>query len=372
MANIKLENITKRFDELVAIDRMNLEVNDRELFVLLGPTGAGKTTTLRCIAGLEHPEEGNVYIDDEVVNDWTPAERDVAFVFQEHILYTHLNVYDNMAFPLKPRKMPKEEIDRRVREVAARLHIENLLNRRTHQLSGGETQRVGLGRAMVREPRLFLMDEPLSNLDAKLRIEMRAWLKWQQRQLDTTMLYVTHDQVEAMSMADRVAVLNEGITQQIGTPMEVYNQPTNEFVARFLGNPGMNLLDCHLVTSEGKLCVEIKHSNVRLQIPNELRPKIEGKVTERELIFGIRAEDILLSKESKSESVQTKVYIVEPLGAENIIDLSIGKNPTTNRDILLKSKTPPDFDAKIGETLWMNFVTDRMHIFDKESGEAIF
>jgi len=372
MANIKLENITKSFDELVAIDQMNLEVNDRELFVLLGPTGAGKTTTLRCIAGLEQPEEGNVYIEDEIVNDWTPAERDVAFVFQNHILYTHLNVYDNIAFPLKPRKMSKEEIDRRVREVAAILHIENLLKRRTHQLSGGETQRVGLGRAMVREPRLFLMDEPLSNLDAKLRIEMRAWLKWQQRQLDTTMLYVTHDQVEAMSMADRVAVLNEGAIQQIGTPMEVYNQPANEFVARFLGNPGMNLLNCHLTTSDGNLFIEIEHSNVRLQIPDELRGKVAGKKTERELTFGIRAEDILLSKESKSESVQTKVYVVEPLGAENIIDLSIGQDPIIKKEILLKSKTQPDFDTKIGETLWMNFVTDRMHIFDKKSGRAIF
>ncbi len=372
MANIKLENITKHFDEIVAINQMNLEIDDRELFVLLGPTGAGKTTTLRCIAGLERPDEGSIYIDDENVNDWTPAERDVAFVFQEHILYTHLTVYDNMAFPLKPRKMSKAEIDKRVREVAARLHIENLLNRRTHQLSGGEIQRVGLGRAMVREPRLFLMDEPLSNLDAKLRIEMRAWLKWQQRQLDTTMLYVTHDQVEAMSMADRIAVLNDGITQQVGTPMEVYNQPTNKFVARFLGSPGMNLLDCHLTSSGGKLFVEIEHSEVCLQIPDKLRQKIEGNTTESELIFGIRAEDILLAKEGNSESVQTKVYIVEPLGAENIIDLSIGKEPTTNREILLKAKTPPDFDAKIGETLWMNFVTDRMHIFDKKSGEAIF
>jgi len=277
-----------------------------------------------------------------------------------------------MAFPLKPRKISKEEIDKRVREVASILHIENLLTRKPDQLSGGEIQRVGLGRAMVREPRLFLMDEPLSTLDAKLRIEMRAWLKWQQRQLDTTMLYVTHDQIQAMSMADRVAVLNEGAIQQIGTPMEVYNQPANEFVARFLGNPGMNLLDCHLTTSEGKLFVEIEHSNVSLQIPDELRQKIEGNTAERELIFGIRAEDILLAKEGNFESVQTKVYVVEPLGAENIIDLSIGNEPTTNKEILLKAKTPPDFDAKIGETLWMNFVTDRMHIFDKESGEAIF
>lgn len=372
MASIKLENITKRFDDITAIKNMNLEIQDKELFVLLGPTNAGKTTTLRCIAGLEKPEAGNIYIADVLSNDFTPAERDVAFVFQNHILYPHLTVYENMAFPLKPRKISKAEIDKRVREVSSILHIENLLGRKPNQLSGGETQRVGLGRAMVRQPRLFLMDEPLSNLDAKLRIEMRAWLKWQQRQLDTTMLYVTHDQVEAMSMADRVAVLNGGVIQQIGTPMAVYNQPVNQFVALFLGSPGMNLQDCHLTTSEGKLFVEIEHSNVRLQIPDELRQKIDGKETGDELTFGIRAEDILLAKESQSASVQTKVYLVEPLGAENIIDLSIGQEPTTNKKNLLKAKTPPDFDAKIGETLWMNFVTDRMHIFDKKNGKAIF
>ena len=208
-------------------------MKDEEFFVLLGQTGAGKTTTLRCIAGLDKPEEGSIYLDDVSLNDKTPAERDVAFVFQSHILYPHLSVYENMAFPLHPRKLSGEEIDRRVKDIAQMLHIEHLLMRNPNQLSGGETQRVGLGRAMVRRPQVFLMDEPISNLDAKLRTEMRVEIRWRQRELGTTTFYVTHDQVEAMSMADRIAVLDAGKIQQLGTPSQIYNHPTNLFVAGF-------------------------------------------------------------------------------------------------------------------------------------------
>ena len=249
MPTVQLENLTKRFDDIIALDGINLDIRDQEFFVLLGQTGAGKTTTLRCIAGLDLPENGAIYLDNQQINHLTPAERDVAFVFQAHILYPHLTVYENMAFPLHPRGLSEDEISSRVTEIASMLHIEHLLQRKPNQLSGGETQRVGLGRAMVRRPQLFLMDEPISNLDAKLRTEMRAEIKWRQRQLETTTLYVTHDQIEAMSMADRVAVLEEGRVQQVGTPTEIYDHPANLFVAGFIGNPSMNLIPCQLATS---------------------------------------------------------------------------------------------------------------------------
>ncbi|HIE29898.1 TPA: ABC transporter ATP-binding protein, partial [Candidatus Poribacteria bacterium] len=283
MAEIKLENLTKRFGDVVAINDINLEVKDHEFMIILGPTGAGKTTTLRCIAGLEKPDEGEIYIDGQLVNDLTPAQRDVAFVFQEHILYPHLTVYENLAFPLKPRRMSKEEIDKIVRQVAATLHIEHLLERNPNTLSGGETQRVGLGRAMVRHPRLFLMDEPLTNLDAKLRSEMRAELKWRHQQLGITTLYVTHDQVEAMSMADRVAVLNEGVLQQIGSPMDIYNRPANIFVAGFVGNPKMNLLNCTFEEKD-KAFLKVEFTDVNIYISNHQKREIKENATGRELV----------------------------------------------------------------------------------------
>ena len=257
MATVKLENITKRFGELIALDDITLDIQDQEFFVLLGQTGAGKTTTLRCIAGLDKQEEGSIYLDGVSVDDKTPAERDVAFVFQSHILYPHLSVYENMAFPLHPRKLSAEEIDRRVRDIAQMLHIEHLLMRTPNQLSGGETQRVGLGRAMVRRPQVFLMDEPISNLDAKLRTEMRAEIRWRQRELGTTTFYVTHDQIEAMSMADRIAILEAGRIQQLGTPSDIYNQPANLFVAGFIGNPSMNCIPCDISSTNGELHLKL-------------------------------------------------------------------------------------------------------------------
>ena len=338
--------------------------------IILGPTGAGKTTTLRCIAGLEHFEEGDIYIDEQRVNDLTPAERDVAFVFQEHILYPHLTAYENMAFPLRPRKLSRDEIDKRVRGVAAVLHIEHLLNRKPETLSGGETQRVGLGRAMVRNPRLFLMDEPLSNLDAKLRIEMRAWLKGQQRDLETTMLYVTHDQEEAMSMGDRVAVLNDGVLQQIGTPMDIYNHPVNMFVAGFVGNPSMNLLNC-IVETRDSMYLTIAFSDVSIEVPHRIRKKIEENAAEHELTLGIRAEDIFVQHEKETGYMPAEVYVVEPLGPYNIIDLSVGEHPLTGKNIILKVRTPATFQARIGDTVWMRFDLSRIHVFDRKTEKAI-
>ena len=374
MATVRLENITKRFGDLIALDDIHLDIRDGEFFVLLGQTGAGKTTTLRCIAGLDKPEAGTIYLGEVSVNDKTPAERDVAFVFQSHILYPHLSVYENMAFPLHPRKLSTEEIDRRVRDIAQMLHIEHLLMRTPNQLSGGETQRVGLGRAMVRRPQVFLMDEPISNLDAKLRTEMRSEIRWRQRELGTTTFYVTHDQIEAMSMADRIAVLEAGRIQQLGTPSDIYNHPTNLFVAGFIGNPSMNCVPCSIVSVEGALSLRLEGSqstdNSIAIHDAKIAKVVEAFGTERELVFGAHAEDVIVSHQSMPNAFQAEVYSIEPLGAETIVELTLGADASGGHTIL-KACTAPNFEADIGQPLYVTFVPERMHFFDKRSGEAL-
>lgn len=374
MATVKLENVTKRFGELIALDDITVDVHDEEFFVLLGQTGAGKTTTLRCIAGLDKPEEGEIYLDDIRVNDKTPAERDVAFVFQAHILYPHLTVYENMAFPLHPRKLSVEEIDRRVKDIAQMLHIGHLLMRTPNQLSGGETQRVGLGRAMVRRPQVFLMDEPISNLDAKLRTEMRAEIRWRQRELGTTTFYVTHDQVEAMSMADRVAVLEAGKIQQLGTPSDIYNHPTNLFVAGFIGSPSMNCIPCEISSTNSHLQLTLAGSTggaSSVALENARIVKILNETTpNRDAVFGVHPEDVLVSHHPVPKAFQAEVYSVEPLGAETIVELTLGTD-ATGAHTILKSRTAPNFEAKLGEHLYVTFVPERIHLFDKTTGEAL-
>ncbi len=381
MATVKLENITKRFGELTALDNITLDVKDEEFFVLLGQTGAGKTTTLRCIAGLDQPEEGSIYLDDVRVNDETPAERDVAFVFQSHILYPHLSVYENMAFPLHPRKLSAQEIDSRVKDIAQMLHIEHLLMRTPNQLSGGETQRVGLGRAMVRRPQVFLMDEPISNLDAKLRAEMRVEIRWRQRQLGTTTFYVTHDQVEAMSMADRIAVLDSGKIQQLGTPSEIYNHPTNLFVAGFIGSPSMNCIPCNIYSNNGTYQVKLSgHGNEKhtFVIRDEKIAETIGEIdTNRDLVIGAHPEDVLVNHEfiantldSDVNTFRAEVYSVEPLGAETIVEITLGKDSDGSHTII-KSRTTPRFEAKIGEHIYVSFVPDRIHLFDRVTGNTL-
>ena len=374
MATVKLENITKRFGDLIALDDITLDIQDQEFFVLLGQTGAGKTTTLRCIAGLDKPEEGTIYLDDVSVNDKTPAERDVAFVFQSHILYPHLSVYENMAFPLHPRKLSAEEIDRRVRDIAQMLHIEHLLMRTPNQLSGGETQRVGLGRAMVRRPQVFLMDEPISNLDAKLRAEMRSEIRWRQQELGTTTLYVTHDQTEAMSMADRIAVLEAGKIQQLGTPSEIYNHPDNLFVAGFIGNPSMNCIPCDISSTNGELRLRLAHdlgrdNSVAIQ-DTRISKTLNDSDSEKNLVFGAHPEDIVVSHQSIPNAFQAEVYSVEPLGAETIVEITLGTD-TSGAHTILKASTAPNFEAEIGQHIYVTFVPERMHFFDKNSGKAI-
>ena len=373
MATVKLENITKRFGDLIALDDITLDIRDEEFFVLLGQTGAGKTTTLRCIAGLDKPEEGTIYLDGISVNDKTPAERDVAFVFQSHILYPHLSVYENMAFPLHPRRLSAEEIDRRVRDIAQMLHIEHLLMRTPNQLSGGETQRVGLGRAMVRRPQVFLMDEPISNLDAKLRAEMRAEIRWRQRDLGTTTFYVTHDQIEAMSMADRIAVLEAGKIQQLGTPSDIYNHPGNLFVAGFIGNPSMNCIPSDISRSNGELCLtlanDIGNGNTVTIQSERIAKVLNDSDLNRSVVFGTHPEDVIVSYQPVSNAFQAEVYSVEPLGAETIVELTLGTDAAGTHTIL-KACTAPNFEAEIGQRLYVTFVADRMHFFDKVTGNA--
>ncbi|MDE0401524.1 MAG: ABC transporter ATP-binding protein [Candidatus Poribacteria bacterium] len=374
MATVKLENITKRFGDLIALDDITLDIQDQEFFVLLGQTGAGKTTTLRCIAGLDKPEAGTIYLDNVSVNDKTPAERDVAFVFQSHILYPHLSVYENMAFPLHPRKLSTEEIDRRVRDIAQMLHIEHLLMRSPNQLSGGETQRVGLGRAMVRRPQVFLMDEPISNLDAKLRTEMRAEIRWRQRELGTTTFYVTHDQIEAMSMADRIAILEAGSIQQLGTPSDIYNHPANLFVAGFIGNPSMNCIPCDISSTNGKLHLKLANDTENdnsLTIQDARIAKVlNDNASHQDTIFGAHAEDVIVSHQAIPNAFQAEVYSVEPLGAETIVEVTLGTDTAGARTIL-KAVTAPNFEAEIGQYLYVSFVPERMYFFDKTTGNAI-
>ncbi|UCG93835.1 MAG: ABC transporter ATP-binding protein, partial [Candidatus Aerophobus sp.] len=296
MASVRLASLTKTFGQVTAVDNIDLEIDDREFFVLLGPTGAGKTTTLRLVAGLEKPDQGEVYLGNVSVNDLSPALRDVAFVFQYYTLYPHYTVRQNLEFPLrsKLRRLSESEIDAKVSEVAGVLHIESLLGRETVNLSGGEMQRVAIGRAIVRTPKVFLMDEPLSNLDAKLREEMRTELARLHLDLGFTFFYVTHDQIEAMTMGDRIAVLNEGRILQIGTPDEIYNSPENVFVAKFVGSPTINLFEASIETST----LVVGKKTLVCAIPGTQRSSLE-KYTKRELILGIRPEDIEVSKEKK-------------------------------------------------------------------------
>jgi multiple sugar transport system ATP-binding protein len=371
MAEIKLEHITKRFGNVLAVNDLNMVIADQEFVVLLGPSGCGKTTTLRAIAGLEHPEEGNIFIDGKRVNALSPADRDIAFVFQFYALYPHLTVYDNIAFPLKAVKVPKSEIQKRVAEVAALLRIENMLERKPRQLSGGEMQRVALGRAMVRRPKAFLMDEPMANLDAKLRVDMRSELKRLQRELGTTTIFVTHDQVEAMSMADRIAVMHQGVLQQIGTPQEVYNQPKSLFVAGFMGSPAMNLIHGEIQSQNGRPVLHLTHTGIGLELSDQRIAQVHQEAKTKELVFGIRAEHIRVSKEAIDGKITASVHLVESLGSVNIVDIFLGENPETGDAILLRARTHPAFQVVTGQPVWLDFDERHIHLFARHTEKAI-
>jgi multiple sugar transport system ATP-binding protein len=362
LARVFVENLLKRFGSVIAVNNLSLEVKDKEFIVFLGPSGCGKTTTLRCIAGLETPDSGNIYIGDALVNDLPPKDRDIAMVFQSYALYPHMSVFDNIAFPLKMRKMPKDEIKKRVKEVASLLKIEELLDRKPRQLSGGQAQRVALGRAIVRQPKVFLFDEPLSNLDAKLRVYMRAELKRLQKELATTTIYVTHDQVEAMTMADRIALMNNGILQQLASPSDIYHKPENIFVAGFIGSPPMNFINCSLKEFDGEYALDAGEFTIKL--PKDIGLIVKEKAESSELVLGIRPEDITVYESAVPEAIETEVYVIEPLGSENVIDLKIGEN-------LIKAISPPTLWLKIGDKAYINFNKEKMHIFNKKTEKAI-
>ena len=372
MAHIKLENIVKRFGDVVAVKDFNLEVADKEFVVFLGPSGCGKTTTLRLIAGLENPEEGDIFIDGERVNDLSPADRDIAFVFQFYALYPHLNVYDNIAFPLKAVNLSKSEINAQVKRVAEILQISDMLNRKPSVLSGGEMQRVALGRAMVRQPKVYLLDEPMANLDAKIRVDTRAEIKRLQHEIGATTIFVTHDQVEAMSLADRIAVIHQGLLQQIGTPHEIYNKPQSLFVAGFMGMPTMNLLDAELTATDGEPVLHLSHTEVHLRLSPQQQTTITSAAQKNGLVFGIRPEHITAVDQPTARSISAPVHLIEPLGAVNVLDIRLGTHSETQTPILLRVRTHPTFQVAVGDTIGLNFDETEMHLFDRETEQAVW
>jgi multiple sugar transport system ATP-binding protein len=365
MAQVKYEHVTKRFDEVLAVNDLDLNIEDKEFLVLVGPSGCGKTTALRCLAGLEDITEGQISIGDQVVNDVAPKDRDIAMVFQSYALYPHMSVYDNMAFGLKLRKYPKDEIKRRVGDAAGILGIETLLDRKPRQLSGGQRQRVALGRAIVREPKVFLLDEPLSNLDAKLRVQTRTEITKLHQRLQTTFIYVTHDQVEAMTMATRIAVMNFGVLQQLDTPQNLYDRPNNLFVAGFIGSPAMNFFDGKLVKDGDKTFVDCDAFSI--QIPED-RDDVFSPHAGKSVIFGLRPEDIhdpkYESPDIISRSVEGSVEVTELMGNEIFVFLKSG-----NHDYV--ARIDPRTNFQMGDKVQITFNMSNMHIFDKNTEQAI-
>jgi len=367
MAQVLLRNLSKHFRNVVAVDDLTLEVQDKEFLVLVGPSGCGKTTALRCIAGLEEASSGEIYIGDRLVNDVSPKDRDIAMVFQNYALYPHMHVYDNMAFGLKLRKFPKAEIQRRVKEAAEMLGMGDLLDRKPRELSGGQRQRVALGRAIVREPKVFLMDEPLSNLDAKLRVQTRAELIKLHRRLGITTVYVTHDQMEAMTMGDRIAVLNEGRMQQVDTPLQLFNHPANVFVAGFIGSPAMNLVDATLDGKDGD--VYVRSDPLVLRLPESHAQKVQDRVG-RSVVFGVRPDDIYDRNlnapvaASDGNSAMLTVDVTEPMGPAVHAYLTAGEH-TLTADLDAETK------AKDGEPLEVIFDMGKTHLFDPETELAL-
>ncbi len=366
MAQVILNNLTKRFGEVTAVDKFNLQIQDKEFLVLVGPSGCGKTTTLRMVAGLEEVTEGEIFIGDEHVNDLEPKDRNIAMVFQNYALYPHMKVYQNIAFGLKLRRVPKQEIDQRVRFAAKTLGIEGLLDRVPKELSGGQKQRVALGRAVVRQPDVFLFDEPLSNLDAKLRVDMREELSKLHRRLEATSIYVTHDQVEAMTLGDRIVVMKGGRIQQVGSPHEVYSFPTNKFVAGFVGSPAMNFLPGRLLAEDSDLRLEL--DGCRLELPPERSSRYQEYVG-KEVIVGIRPEDMsdrppAVEDGAKHEKAKATVEVVETLGAEVILSLTMAGVP-------VRARVKADTRAKVSETIDLFLNMDKLHLFDTETEEVI-
>jgi multiple sugar transport system ATP-binding protein len=367
MAKVVLERVVKQFGPVKAVDDLTIEIADREFVTLVGPSGCGKTTTLRMIAGLEKATAGQIYFDDDPVGHLPADHRDIAMVFQSYALYPHMNVYDNIAFALRMMRVPRAEIERRVQWAAGMLGIVELLHRKPRQLSGGQRQRVALGRSVVREPACFLLDEPLSNLDAQLRVTMRAELKRLHLELRRTFVYVTHDQAEALTMSDRIAVIHNGRLQQYGPPDEVYNRPRNVFVASFMGSPTMNLIDGEVTVADG--VSRFAAPGLDQVLPQRLAAAAQ-RADSRATILGVRPESVIVRTNGSDMPprgttwVPAGVYIQEPLGSDLFLTLEIG-------DALVKARTNPDLSVKAGDRVEVAFDPAKLHLFDKEAGASL-
>jgi multiple sugar transport system ATP-binding protein len=363
MARVLLKNLNKKFDDTHAVRDVNLEIRDREFVVLVGPSGCGKTTTLRMVAGLEDVTSGEISIDGRIVNDLPPMDRDIAMVFQNYALYPHMSVYDNMAFGLKMRKFARDEIEKRVRQAADILGIHALLERRPRQLSGGQRQRVALGRAIVRHPRVFLFDEPLSNLDAKLRVQMRVELKRLHERLETTAIYVTHDQVEAMTLGDRVVVMKDGLVQQVGEPLELYGRPANRFVAGFIGSPAMNFAEVTVHSRAEALWAEAP--GLRIKVPEKKSESLRAHSGQR-VTLGIRPEALRLANgaDPSDYAFDSTVEVVEPLGNEILLDVRAGGQ-------LMVARVDPGTRVKVRDAVRLAVDPERLHFFDAKTEAAI-
>jgi multiple sugar transport system ATP-binding protein len=366
MSGVTLKNIVKQFGSVKVVDDFSIDVRDKEFAVLVGPSGCGKSTVLRMIAGLESVTGGEIYIGETLVNDMAPKDRDIAMVFQSYALYPHMNIRQNMGFGLMIRQLPKKEIDARVEEAADILGLTDFLDRKPKELSGGQRQRVAVGRAIVRKPKLFLFDEPLSNLDAKLRVAMRAELSKLHRRLGATIIYVTHDQVEAMTMAERIFIMSKGILQQSGAPMDVYSKPSNRFVAGFVGSPAMNFIDAKAIEAEDALFIDA--GAIRVKAPESFRARLQPFVG-RPIVFGVRPEDIAALDPAAStndgSTVIAQADVVETLGSEIFAHLSCGAHSIVARMEM------PDKPPRVGETIRVKLKMAKTHVFDPETSQTV-
>ena len=375
MAVVTLNKVVKYYDETLAVKGIDLRIEDKEFMVLVGPSGCGKTTTLRMIAGLEEISDGEILIGDEIVNDVPPKDRNIAMVFQNYALYPHMSVYENMSFGLKLKRVPKDQIDRSVQEAARILDIVDLLDRKPKQLSGGQRQRVAMGRAIVRDPAVFLFDEPLSNLDAKLRVQMRTEIKKVHQKVRTTTVYVTHDQVEAMTLADRVVVMNHGVIEQVGTPQQLYHHPRTKFVAGFIGSPAMNMIPVQLVDDGAALRLDLG-ADVQLRVPPERAAQYRPFVGKSKLLIGMRPEHLTDAASSgqgdgqmngsvngvaSGRTFTVTVDVSEPMGMETLVYFQM-------QGITVCGKVSPDIDASPGKPMLMTAKLAQMHLIDEESG----
>ncbi len=366
MAKVTLRNLVKQYDDTLAVRGIDLDIPDKEFVVLVGPSGCGKSTTLRMIAGLEDVTGGDVLIGDDVVNDVPPKDRNIAMVFQNYALYPHMSVFENMSFGLRLKKVPKPEIRQRVDNAARILDITELLDRKPKQLSGGQRQRVAMGRAIVRDPKVFLFDEPLSNLDAKLRVQMRIEIKKVHQKVRTTTVYVTHDQVEAMTLADRVVVMNDGRIEQVGVPTDLYNAPATKFVAGFIGSPAMNLIPCRLEASDGQLGVRL-NDKIVLPVPENKSARYKPHLDNANLVFGLRPEHVFderASAEAGQHIFEALIDVTEQMGMDTLIYFFIG-------DTQVCGRVSPKAGAQVGANMRLLADLNNMHLIDDDSGKVL-